>query len=121
MEKIEFGGIKGQMLSAQTVQIFDEFQEQYKVFTDSSYDCLDLSDQVCQFFMFIQIHKIYKMFIYMSCMYYNISTIIVFWFQSFPNDYEKFKSVISDLDRRLSAIVMQGFDDCSALEAMFKV
>ena len=46
LEKIEFGGIKGRMLSALIEQIFEEFQNQYKVFTDSSYNCLDLADEV---------------------------------------------------------------------------
>ena len=46
LEKIEFGGIKGKMLSTQTVQIFDEFNELYKVFTERSYDALDPQDMV---------------------------------------------------------------------------
>lgn len=46
LEKIEFGGMKGKMLSAQTVQIFEEFNELYKVFTERSYDALDPQDQV---------------------------------------------------------------------------
>ena len=46
LEKIEFGGIKGKMLSAQVVQIFEEFNELYKVFTERSYDSLDPLDEV---------------------------------------------------------------------------
>ena len=46
LEKIEFGGIKGKMLSAQVVQIFEEFNEVYKVFTERSYDSLDPLDEV---------------------------------------------------------------------------
>ena len=36
-------------------------------------------------------------------------------------DYENFQAAIADLDRRLASIVCQGFDDCSGLEASFKV
>ena len=46
LEKIEFGGIKGKMLSSQVVQIFEEFNELYKVFTERSYDSLDPLDDV---------------------------------------------------------------------------
>jgi dynein heavy chain len=49
LEKIEFGGIKGKVLSAQTVQIFEEFQELYKVFTEFSGDPLDPLDTVSTF------------------------------------------------------------------------
>ena len=42
-------------------------------------------------------------------------------FQAFLPEYEKFKASIADLDRRLASIVCQGFDDCSGLEAGFKV
>ena len=47
LEKIEFGGIKGKMLSSQVVQIFEEFNELYKLFTERSYDSLDPLDEVC--------------------------------------------------------------------------
>lgn len=39
----------------------------------------------------------------------------------FMNDYEKFESSIADLDRRLAAIICQGFEDCSGLESAFRV
>jgi len=42
-------------------------------------------------------------------------------FQAFLDDYQKFKNTVKDLDLRLSSIIMQAFDDCSALEGMFKV
>ncbi|KAK3091630.1 hypothetical protein FSP39_021358 [Pinctada imbricata] len=41
LEKIELGGIKGKMLSQQVVQLFEEFNEQFKVFTTKDYDSLD--------------------------------------------------------------------------------
>lgn len=46
LEKIELGGIKGKRLSALVVQIFEEFNELYKVFTEKSYDSLDPQDNV---------------------------------------------------------------------------
>ncbi|XP_013396327.1 dynein beta chain, ciliary isoform X2 [Lingula anatina] len=44
LEKIELGGIKGRSLSAQVVQIFDEFNELYKMFSERAYDALDPVD-----------------------------------------------------------------------------
>jgi dynein heavy chain len=41
LEKIEFGGMRGRILTAQTLQIFDEFQNAYRVFGERSYDSLD--------------------------------------------------------------------------------
>ena len=41
--------------------------------------------------------------------------------QEFPKDYNNFKKSIADLDRRLASIVCQAFDDCSGLEAVFKL
>lgn len=46
LEKVELGGIKGKVLSQQVVNIFEEFQNHYKVFTEASYDCLDPNDPV---------------------------------------------------------------------------
>ena len=85
LEKIEFGGIKGKMLSSQVVQIWEEFNEHYKLFTERSYDSLDPQDP------------------------------------AFLQDYDEFKAVIADLDKRLATIVCQGFDDCSGTEAIFRV
>ena len=44
LEKVEFGGIKGKMLSSQVVQVFEEFQELYNLFTERTYDSLDPQD-----------------------------------------------------------------------------
>lgn len=49
LEKVEFGGIKGKMLSAQVTQIFEQFQETYKVFSERNYDSLDPNSQVCYY------------------------------------------------------------------------
>ena len=46
LEKIEFGGIKGRMLSSEIVTLHEEFQSLYKVFTEKSYDCLDSTEEV---------------------------------------------------------------------------
>ena len=46
LEKVELGGVKGKMLSQQVVQVFEEFNEQFKVFTERSYDALDPSGTV---------------------------------------------------------------------------
>jgi len=46
LEKVEYAGIKGRMLSAQTVAIYEEFNEMYKTFQDVTYDPLDPQDTV---------------------------------------------------------------------------
>ncbi|GFN78401.1 dynein heavy chain 9, axonemal, partial [Plakobranchus ocellatus] len=43
LEKIELGGIQGKQLSDRVANIFTEFNEQYKIFSERSYDCLDTS------------------------------------------------------------------------------
>ncbi|XP_077979817.1 dynein beta chain, ciliary-like [Glandiceps talaboti] len=85
LEKTEMGGMKGRMLSAQVVQIFEEFQEYVKVFSEKTYDALDPNTQ------------------------------------EFLDDYELFQKQVYDLDRRLGAILCQGFDDCSGVESVFKL
>lgn len=44
LEKIEFGGISGGSLSQRVLQLFEEFNEQYKIFTERNYDPLDYND-----------------------------------------------------------------------------
>ena len=51
LEKVEYGGVKGTMLSEVTEGMFAEFNDLYKTFTDSSYDPLDLSDDVRKTFI----------------------------------------------------------------------
>jgi hypothetical protein len=46
LEKMEFGGMKGKLLSALAVQIFDEFKNISKVFAERTYDCLDTTEKV---------------------------------------------------------------------------
>ena len=41
LEKVEIGGLKGKMLTQNVMQIFEEFQECFKIFTENTYDNLD--------------------------------------------------------------------------------
>ncbi|XP_009976195.1 PREDICTED: dynein heavy chain 9, axonemal-like, partial [Tauraco erythrolophus] len=44
LEKIEFSGIKAKALGQQVLDMYEEFQEAYKVFAERTYDCLDLTN-----------------------------------------------------------------------------
>ncbi|XP_061318003.1 dynein axonemal heavy chain 9-like [Pezoporus flaviventris] len=44
LEKMEFSGIKGKALGQQVLDMNENFQEAYKVLTEHSYDCLDLTN-----------------------------------------------------------------------------
>ena len=46
LEKIEFGGIQGRCLSEMVAQIFTEFQELTGKINNSTYDALDVHNQV---------------------------------------------------------------------------
>jgi len=46
LEKVEYAGIKGRKLSAQTVAIYEEFNDMYKAFQEVTYDPLDPQDTV---------------------------------------------------------------------------
>ena len=46
---------------------------------------------------------------------------IYFILKEFANDYNEFHRFVLDLDRRLSSIIIQAFDDCNDLTSMFKV
>lgn len=41
--------------------------------------------------------------------------------EEFDNDYKDFNKFVLDLDRRLSAIIFQAFDDCNSLNSIFKL
>ena len=47
LEKVEFGGVKGRVLSQLVQNIFFEFQEMFKVFADRTYNPLNPEDKVC--------------------------------------------------------------------------
>ncbi|OWK51882.1 Dynein heavy chain 9, axonemal, partial [Lonchura striata] len=44
LEKIEFGGTRGKALGQQVLDMYEEFQESYQVFSERAYDCLDLAN-----------------------------------------------------------------------------
>ncbi|KAM8946996.1 dynein axonemal heavy chain 9 [Pelodytes ibericus] len=44
LEKIEFGGIKGKVLSQTVFSMYQEFQDVYKVFSERTYNCLDTNN-----------------------------------------------------------------------------
>uniref|UniRef100_A0A8C6JKW0 Dynein axonemal heavy chain 17 n=1 Tax=Melopsittacus undulatus TaxID=13146 RepID=A0A8C6JKW0_MELUD len=44
LEKMEFSGIKGKALGQQVLDMYENFQEAYKVLAEHSYDCLDLTN-----------------------------------------------------------------------------
>lgn len=46
LEKIEFGGVRGKALGQQVLGMYEEFQEGFQVFSERTYDCLDLANQV---------------------------------------------------------------------------
>uniref|UniRef100_A0A8C3EY43 Dynein axonemal heavy chain 9 n=1 Tax=Corvus moneduloides TaxID=1196302 RepID=A0A8C3EY43_CORMO len=46
LEKMEFGGMKGKALGQQVLDVYEEFQEGYQVFSERTYDCLDLANVV---------------------------------------------------------------------------
>ncbi|XP_076454452.1 dynein beta chain, ciliary-like [Babylonia areolata] len=85
LEKVELGGMNGKTLSALVVDIFNDFNEHYKVFSEGSFDCLDTKGQ------------------------------------TFTKHFKDFQEVLNDLDRRMSTIILLGFDDCVALESIFKL
>ena len=47
LEKVAFGGSKGQVLTGMVMNIFSEFNELMNKFTSSSYDPLDDTSDVC--------------------------------------------------------------------------
>ena len=68
LEKVEFGGVKGRILSQLVLNIFNEFQEIYKVFGERSYNPLDPTDNVIFFNLCIvdpryYFFKLYTLFV----------------------------------------------------------
>ncbi|XP_068120652.1 dynein axonemal heavy chain 9 isoform X1 [Hyperolius riggenbachi] len=45
LEKIEFGGVKGKVLSQTVAEMYQEFQDTFKVFSERTYDCLDTENK----------------------------------------------------------------------------
>ncbi|KAG8446024.1 hypothetical protein GDO86_013774 [Hymenochirus boettgeri] len=48
LEKIVFAGVKGNILGQTVLNMYEEFQELYKVFSDRSDDCLDIENKEFQ-------------------------------------------------------------------------
>jgi len=91
LEKVEFGGIQGGALSQQVFDIFEEFNNEYRIFTERNYDAMNYLDEKFG----------YKV--------------------DFAADYFRFKNKIRDFDRRLAKCACLGFDDCLNTENMFKL
>lgn len=51
LEKIEFGGIKGSVLSGQVAALFEEFNGFFRVFSELKYDPLDPINEVWCFWV----------------------------------------------------------------------
>lgn len=49
LEKIELGGVRGNILGSMVVQIYEEVLEHVKVFAECKYDPLDPADEVSGF------------------------------------------------------------------------
>ena len=47
LEKVEFSGVKGRCLGEMIEQIYNDFQELMAKFTNSTYNPLDINNQVC--------------------------------------------------------------------------
>lgn len=46
LEKLEVGGLRGRVLNLHVQQLYQQFMEAYKVFTEKLNDCLDLDNKV---------------------------------------------------------------------------
>ncbi|NXH32764.1 DYH9 protein, partial [Myiagra hebetior] len=94
LEKVEFGGMKGKALGQQVLDVYEEFQEGFQVFSERTYDCLDLANAV---------------------------GLAVPFPQEFEQDALAFQQRVEDLDRRLGTVFTQAFDDAPDLEHIFKL
>ena len=127
LEKIEFGGMRGRILTAQTLQIFDEFQNAFRVFGERAYDALDPASgvrmpsspllssplQASRYSMLDSRGAVWSMAKHTS--------VVLVGSQEFPADYKAFQAKVEDLERRLGAISCQAFDDANGPETAFKV
>ena len=48
LEKVEIGGVKGRALSAEVLQIYEEFKEEFEKFSNKTYNPLDPTNKVKQ-------------------------------------------------------------------------
>ncbi|KAL2297572.1 hypothetical protein Nmel_016116 [Mimus melanotis] len=93
LEKMEFGGMKGKALGQQVLAVYEEFQEGYQVFSERTYDCLDLA---------------------------NVALLLPFP-QEFEQDALAFQQKVQDIDHRLATVFSQAFSDALDLEHIFKL
>ncbi|NXB03113.1 DYH9 protein, partial [Cnemophilus loriae] len=94
LEKIEFGGMRGKALGQQVLDMYEEFQEGYRVFSERTYDCLDLA---------------------------NVVGLAVPSPQEFERDALDFQQKVEDIDRRLGTVFTQAFNDAPDLQHIFKL
>ncbi|VDO09761.1 unnamed protein product [Rodentolepis nana] len=84
LEKVEALGVEGSKLSTRLLEIYEDYQNAYKGFTDLSMDCLSTEDKI------------------------------------FENEIEKYFKFIEAYDRRMCSIILQSFNTCPDVTAMFK-
>ncbi|NXB68815.1 DYH9 protein, partial [Struthidea cinerea] len=94
LEKIEFGGMKGKALGRQVLDMYEEFQEGYRVFSERACGCLQLASAV---------------------------GLAVPFPQEFEQDALAFQQKVGDIDRRLGTVFTQAFSDAPDLEHIFKL
>ncbi|NXJ23235.1 DYH9 protein, partial [Dicrurus megarhynchus] len=94
LEKMEFGGMKGKALGQQVLDVHEEFQEGFRLFSERASCCLELANAV---------------------------GLAVPFPQEFEQDALAFQQRVEDIDRRLGTVFTQAFDDAPDLEHIFKL
>ncbi|NXG21537.1 DYH9 protein, partial [Grallaria varia] len=102
LEKMEFSGIRGRALGQQVLDMYEEFQEAYKVFAERTYDCLDLANTVGTS---------------LGLSHGSLSPFP----QEFEQDALEFQQKVEDIDHRLGTVFIQAFDDTPDLGHVFKL
>ena len=105
LEKIEFSGIKGQMLSDLVAEMFTEFTDKSSQFQGVAKEPLNIADTVRNSLK--------------PSIRYGLDVCICV--QVFIGQYETFKREMEDMEQRLGQIVCLAFDDCSGSESVLKV
>lgn len=105
LEKIQFGGTKGQSLSDLVEAMFNEFNDLMNAFVSRLEDPLDISNNVSQPSMIDQTPQ----------------TKFSLLLQKFTTEYSNYVSKLTDMEIRLAHIVCQAFDECGGCESAFKL
>jgi len=84
LEKVEYAGIKGRMLSAQTVTIYEEFNEMYKAFQEVTYDPLEPQDTVTTEIQFYFSFFLVKLSVVLSSRYMYVMYIVKLYCKNTP-------------------------------------